>query len=230
MSEFWKQVGEALGALGNAIAELSGDAARGYRRLSSPWRIAACTTAAMLLLVLGWYAFSPSSVDIRLSLHHPFRAADLTVTIDGATAYQGELNGESHKKLFVLDRVEGTFTHNFAVRPGTHTVLVHIRSGALAYDQQVQRTVDAAAGRGGTLLVNARNGADLAMTWQPVPPAGDGGQMPGWLITFNSILLTALGAVFSAIIGHYVQEILKSRRAHDAVAVGVPSAIVNRQS
>jgi len=217
MNDFWNQVGSGFTALGNFTLELSGDAARAYQRLSSRWKTVGCATAAMLLLALGWYVFSPSSVDIRLNLRHPFRSAELTVTIDGNVAYQGELNGAAHKKLLVLDRVEGSFTRNFDVRPGSHTVLVHIRSEAMAYDQQAQRTVEAAAGRGGTLLVTAKNGADLVMTWQPVPPAGDGGRMPGWLITLNSILLTALGAVFSAILGHYVQEFLKARKARSPV-------------
>jgi hypothetical protein len=106
----------------------------------------------------------------------------------------------------------GMATSHPAMSPGSHTFEVHIRSEAYAYDQSVRRTIDAAAGRGGTLVVTALNGTDMTMNWLPVPAAGEGGQMPALLTRLNSILLTALGTVMSAAVGFFVQEFLKSKR------------------
>ena len=221
MQDIIHQVWTSLRALAAGLAELSHDGLAAYQRLAPKWKAAVCAAAVILAAGFAWYALSPASVDLRLSLHHPFRSADLTVTIDGSTAYSGQISAQSRKKLLLFDRVDGLFSRSFSVAPGTHTVRLHIRSTALAYDQQAQRTLDVAAGRGGTLEVMAKNGADLRLDWQPVPPAGEGGRVPALLNTINSILLTLLGAVLSAIVGHYVQEFLKSRR-QPVAAVSTP--------
>lgn len=212
MSEVLQQVMKALEALWAFVLDVCDDTAAAYRNLQPIWKTVVWAGGLAVLGVVLWWALSPSAVAVQMNVRHPFRHAQMTVTIDGTQAYTGDLNGQPTKKLLVLQRIEGSFHREFSLAPGTHSVQVHILSQANAYDQQVQRTIDAAAGRGGTLSVMAQNGADLAMSWQPVAAAGEGGRMPAFLTTLNSIVLTLLGTILSATIGFFVQEYLKAKR------------------
>lgn len=227
MDEAILQVQRALITLRGFLVEVAQDAVTAYKAMSSGKRTLVTIGLLTLLLGISYWALRPSAVDVRLTVRYPFRSADMTVVIDGESTYSTHLTGQSKKKLLVLDRVEGNFGKTFSLQPGRHTVEVSIRSEAYAYDQSTRRTFDAAAGRGGTLVVTALNGADMQMNWLPVPGAGEGGHMPAFLGIVNSILLTALGTVFSAIVGFFVQEHLKSHRAPAAAAQPQPAAPAN---
>lgn len=218
MEQALVQIERAFGAIYAFLGELTRDTATGYRKLPARTRMIVLAGAILSAAAAGYVMLRPSSVDVQLTVRHPFRNGDMTIAIDGENAYSGHLSAKPKKKLLIMDRVEGSFAKTFALRPGTHTVEVHIRSAAYAYDQSVKRSFDAAAGRGGTLVVSAVNGADLTMNWLPVPAIGEESSSPALLATANSLLLTALGTVLSATVGFLVQEFLKSRRAAAAPA------------
>lgn len=218
------QIERALGAIYAFLCELTRDVAASYRKLPARTGKLVLAGAVFSAAAAGYLMLRPSSVDVHLTVRHPFRSADMTIAIDGESAYSGHLTAKAKKKLLIMDRVEGSFAKTFALRPGAHTVEVHIRSEAYAYDQTVRRSFEAPAGRGGTLVVAAVNGADLTMNWLPVPGAGEEGSSPALLATANSLLLTALGTVLSATVGYFVQEFLKSRRAAPAAAAATSAA------
>ncbi|HEU5450918.1 MAG TPA: hypothetical protein VFU76_02980 [Terriglobales bacterium] len=230
MEQALLQIERALGAIYAFLRELTHDAAAAYRKLPARTRMIVLAAAVFSAAAAGYLVLRPSSVDVHLTVRHPFRTADMTIAIDGENAYSGQLTAKTKKKLLIMDRVEGSFAKTFALRPGAHTVEVHIRSEAYAYDQSVRRSFDAPAGRGGTLVVSAVNGADLTMNWLPVPPAGEGGPSPAFLTTVNSLLLTALGTILSATVGYFVQEFLKSRRAAPAAAPAAPTTPATGQA
>lgn len=212
MEQALVQIQRAFLVLYAFILDLAKDATSQYRKFTNVTRKMVWAGVVLSAALVGYLVLRPASVDVHLNVRYPFRSAQIAVTLDGDNAYSGQLTGQAKKRLLVMDRVSGSFSKTFAVRPGSHTVTVHIRSEAYAYDQTVQRTFEAPAGRGGTLVVTALNGADLAMNWLPVPALGDDGHNTALLTTVNSLLLTALGTVLSATVGFFVQEFLKSRR------------------
>jgi len=172
----------------------------------------AVLTGALVLVGLAVYTFlSGSSATLNLICRHDFRSTDISVAIDGRTTYTDHISA-SPKKLFAIVGKRETFSKALTVPSGEHVVQVHLSSETDGFDQTKQQDLSILPGSEATLLVDAqRNGMSLAYQ-RPIaaPTKNLGSAYPDSL---RSIALALIGSAVSAVIGFFVQEFLRSRKA-----------------
>ena len=72
------------------------------------WAYVAALTAMLLFAFIGVYlSLGAGSVKLRIVCQHSFRAADLSVVVDGKIVYAGSLSGNSRKRFGLFDKSSG---------------------------------------------------------------------------------------------------------------------------
>ena len=174
-------------------------------------RMAVLTGALVLVGLAVCTSLPGGSATLNLICRHDFHSTDISVAIDGRTTYTDHISA-SPKKLFAFVGKRETFSKALTVPSGEHVVQVHLSSATDGFDQTKQQDLNLLPGSEATLLVDAqRNGISLAYQ-RPIaaPTKNLGSAYPDSL---RSIALTLIGSAVSAVIGFFVQEFLRSRKA-----------------
>ncbi len=175
-------------------------------------RMAVLTGVSVLVGLAVYTSLSGGSATLNLICRHDFRSTDISVAIDGRTTYTDHISA-SPKRLFAIVGKRGvTFSKSLTVPSGEHFVQVHLSSATDGFDQTKQQELNLLPGSEATLLIDAqRNGMSLAYQ-RPIaaPTKNLGSAYPDSL---RSIALTLIGSAVSAVIGFFVQEFLRSRKA-----------------
>lgn len=175
--------------------------------------------AGVFILAIALFGFHPihatSDSSLRLKVQHSFRGAQLTVWVDGETAYSGKLVGYTKKKFGLIpDSVQGSMTDTVGVPSGKHQVKVRV-AGNEGSVQEDTIAGDFASNNQRTLAISARPG-NLSLNWQGVvltPAPESGSNMGGYIST---LLLTAAGSIVSALTGYAIKELPNFVRARQA--------------
>jgi hypothetical protein len=172
----------------------------------------AVLTGALVLVGLAVYTSLPGgSATLNLICRHDFRSTDISVAIDGRTTYTDHISA-SPKKLFAIVGKRETFSKALTVPSGEHVVQVHLSSATDGCEQTKQQELNLLPGSEATLLIDAqRNGMSLAYQHPIAAPTKNLGS--AYPDSSRSIALTLIGTAVSAVIGFFVQEFLRSRKA-----------------
>ena len=180
---------------------------------SSPTRLAVWAgVLAALLLALSAYTLT-SFATLKLVCHHYFRSAEITVSIDGDVVHREALAGAVKKWFGVLEKAGGTYTRT--VRVGSGRRVVEVRLRAPGYDHTRRLAVDFVRGQESTVSVDSTRDLSLAFlgTGGGVNGTGSESNSALWFKYASSILMTIFGSIFSAAIGAFVQDFIRSRKA-----------------
>jgi len=186
--------------------------ARVVQQIPSKARLALLAGFVVLIGLAVYTVFFSGSAALNVVCHHSFRAAELSVYLDGRLVYEDEITGSTKKRYGVLDkRVEGRFSKSLKVSPGDHVAQVHLKS-ADGFEQTKSCGVSLRPGNDATILINAQHsGMSLIYDGPPVAPLKDLGYTPP--SPWRSLLITVGGSALSAAIGFMVQEFLRARKA-----------------
>ena len=175
-------------------------------------------------------AFGARNATLRLKVQHSFRSAQLQVWVDDDSVYSGKLVGSIKKKFGLFgEYMQGGLSETLSVPSGSHRVKVRV----VADDGTVQEdAIDADFSRdtSRTLSVVARH-SDVELNWQggvasaqdasPDEPPGN----PSWFARYaGTLILTAVGSIFSAVTGYAVRELPGYIRARQSAASQEPKA------
>jgi hypothetical protein len=170
----------------------------------------AVLTGSLVLAGFGIYsALSSGTSTLQIVCRHNFRAADVSVRVDGALAFSEHLSGAARKRLGVFEQVEGNYSKSLSLSSGEHLVEVRLKSADDGFDQAKSSRVNLPRGEAATLQVStSRSAMSLAYQGPEVSSAG-WSSISGNAI---SLLVTLIGSAVSAGIGFFVQEFLKSKK------------------
>jgi hypothetical protein len=155
------------------------------------------------LLMAIHTALTAKDANLHLKLHHDFRAAQLSVWVDGDLAFSGKVTGSTKKKfgLIPTDSFQASSSQIIPVRSGQHNVGVRIEPDDAAM-QENSTSGDFARNTERELLVSARR-SSFSLSWQ-----GTGGAPVetsssfAWISRYaGSLFLTLAGSIMSALAG-----------------------------
>jgi hypothetical protein len=170
----------------------------------------AVLTGSLVLAGFGVYsALSSGTSTLQIVCRHNFRAADVSVRVDGALAFSEHLSGAARRRLGVFEQVEGNFSKSVSLSSGEHLVEVRLRSADDGFDQTKSSRVNLPRGQAATLHIStSRSAMSLAYQGPEVSAAGPSSFSDHAI----SVLVTIMGSAVSAGIGFFVQEFLKSKK------------------
>jgi hypothetical protein len=175
-------------------------------------RLAVLTGSLVLFGLVVYTSLSGGSATLNLICRHDLRNADISVSIDGRTTYTDHISA-SPKKLFgILGKRGETFSKSLTVPSGEHVVQVHLSSETDRFDQTKQRELNLLPGNEVTLLIGAqRSGMSLVYQGRGTATTKNLGSV--YTDSLRSILVALLGSAVSAVIGFFVQDFLRSKKA-----------------
>ena len=92
---------------------------------------------------------------VNLDVRHSLGNVNVSVTVDGKTAFSGNLDGSGKRFKLFGKRPERSFTRTLDVEPGVHVVRVRLRSAGDRFDQSRVERFDLASASVATLRVTA---------------------------------------------------------------------------
>jgi hypothetical protein len=175
-------------------------------------RLAVLAGSLVLVGLAVYTSLSGGSATLNLICRHDLRSADISVSIDGRTTYTDHISANPKKLFGIFGKRGETFSKSLTVPSGEHVVQVHLISATNRFDQTKQRELNLLPGNEATLLIAAqRNGMSLLYQGPVTAPTKNLGSVYSDLV--RSILVTLLGSAVSAVIGFFVQDFLRSRKA-----------------
>src|SRR5436189_6146847 len=92
-------------------------------------RLAACF-GSLVMIALGIYLYTTSEYgDLNLVRRHNLQSAELTVLVDGKTAFSDQISGTVKKRFGFLDKkVEGSISKSLSIPFGNQTVRFSLKS------------------------------------------------------------------------------------------------------
>jgi hypothetical protein len=192
---------------------------RRFRKMPRWTRIGAITVLLVFTLV-AVYAFTPSeSARLQIICQHSFRAAQLSVMVDGSVVYSGNLSTTSKKRLGILPKGASgpeSFSKVINVPVGKHVVQVHISAPGEGFDQARSAAADFIPERESILTINATRRSAFAVNFEGASPSkvtasveSESHPAPKNGIT---ILFSILGTMLSASISFLVGEFWRSHK------------------
>lgn len=173
-------------------------------------RLAVLTGSLVLVGFFIHSAWSSGVSTLQVVCRHNFRAADVSVRVDGDLAFSEQISGAAKKRLGLFEQVEGNFSKSVSLPSGEHIVEVRLKSADDGFDQTKSSRVNLSRGEVATLQVStSRSSMSLAYQGPEVSSAG-------WSHISSSalsLLVTLMGSIASAGVGFFVQEFLKSRKS-----------------
>src|SRR5262249_3801986 len=150
---------------------------------------------------------------------HSLKAAEITVFIDGESRYTGKLSGNTKRRFGFRNNAEGSFTHTFHLRPGSHVVRVQIKSPSDSYNETNEASLEIGPDKERMLTATAdRRLSNLRMAAQ-TPEVFATQATPSWYQSFfTSLSLTISGTVVSMLFGYLIQQLLGLFRKKPPVA------------
>ncbi len=177
-----------------------------------PLKIWIVVAAGIVLGVLSYLVLTSGSAKLKVAVRHGFRNGEISVLVDGTLVYNDQLTANAKKRLGIFGKTGGSFSKTLSLPAGQHVVQVRINSPAERYDQSKRCGVNLIRGKEAMLSVAAeRAGMSLAYQGPPITPM----EAPSsdYTAVARSLLITASGSVFSAVIGFLVQDFLRTRKA-----------------
>ena len=174
------------------------------------WVVFGLFMVAAILMALH-SAFLANDSTVRLKVQHSFRAAQLSVWVDGDRAYSGKLTGTLRKRFGLIpDSMQGNLSQTIKVPSGKHQVKVRVEpeDGAAAEDVIIgEFSSDAQR----TLSVVARRG-DVSLNWTGTGAAEDASSpapsQAGWFSRYaGALIATIAGSIISALTGFALKEL-----------------------
>ncbi len=172
---------------------------------------------ALGIFLLAVRANTPQgTANLRVSIQHGLRAAEVSLWVDDRLAYQGRITGAVRKRFGLIPgAVQGSFSHTVRVPAGTHAVKLQVSAPSDGYDEA--RTIDGQFPPNGNaeLLARVRHG-EVELSWQGIgAPSSDPG--PAWYLKYGtSLLMTVAGSIVSAITAFLIRELPNLARRGDA--------------
>jgi hypothetical protein len=162
------------------------------------------------IALFSWrFSILGETATLKLKVQHSFKAADITVFVDGESRYSGKLTGTSKRRFGFRNNAEGTFSHTFHLHPGRHVVRVQVKSPSDGYSETNELTLEIGPDKERQLAVTAdRRSPTLRMAAQtPESVAID--STPSWYQSyFTSLSLTLSGTVVSMLFGYLIQQLV----------------------
>ena len=163
--------------------------------------------AALLMAIHT--ALTAKDANLHLKLQDSFRAAQLSVWVDGDLAFSGKVTGSTKKKfgLIPTDSFQASLSQIIPVRSGQHNVRVRIEPDDAAM-QEDSTSGDFARNTERELLVSARRGS-FSLSW----PGTGGAPVEtsssfAWISRYaGSLFLTLAGSIMSALAGYAIREL-----------------------
>jgi hypothetical protein len=188
-----------------------------HLRSRVPWKIVAAALLVATVAFAGWKTFFPaSSATLVVRGQHSFRAAELSVWVDGDLVHHSQLVGTVKKHFGLLESVQGSFAQSLPVPEGEHTIRVELAAPSEGFEQskEVQAKFVANAQQTLTVIADKRSGnLYLALRDEgAAAPLKSSATAPVFGKLLASLLLTIAGSVLSAAVGFMVQERLKMIR------------------
>ena len=149
-------------------------------------------------------ALTAKDANLHLKLQHGFRAAQLSVWVDGDLAFSGKVTGSTKKKFGLIPTYsfQASLSQIIPVRSGQHNVRVRIEPDDAAM-QEDSTSGDFARNTERELLVSARR-SSLSLSW----PGTGGAPVEtsssfAWISRYaGSLFLTLAGSIMSALAGY----------------------------
>ena len=184
-----------------------------FRKVPRVVRIAVAVAAVLLIGVGIFFWQTAASAKLRITCQHTFRSAALSVLVDDTPVYTGTVSGLAKKRLGVFkSNPQNAFSKTVAVRPGKHTVQVHLISAADNFDQSTSQTVTFSDNKENSLTVSGgRRGLYILAQGGFTPPAAT--PLSTYQKYASPIFFSILGSGFSATISFLVQEFLRKQKA-----------------
>lgn len=175
-------------------------------------RLAVLAGSLVLVGLAVYTSLSGGSATLNLICRHDLRSADISVSIDGRTTYTDHISANPKKLFGILGKRGEIFSKSLTVPSGEHVVQVHLISATSGFDQTKQHELDLRPGNEATLLIAAqRSGMSLVYQGPVTAPSKNLGSV--YSDSLRSILVTLLGSAVSAVIGFFVQDFLRSKKA-----------------
>ena len=172
-------------------------------------RLAVLTGSLVLAVMIAYVAWPGRASTLQIVCRHNFRAADLSVRVDGDLTFSEHLSGAAKKRFGVFAQVEGNFSKSLALASGEHLVEVQLKSVEDGFNQTKSSRVNLPPGEATTLQIStSRNAMSLAYQGPGVSSA-EGSRFSDNAV---SIFVTIIGSIASAGVGFFVQEFLKSKK------------------
>ena len=190
---------------------------RRFRKMPRWTRIGAITLLLTVALV-AVYAFTPSeSARLQIICQHSFRAAQLSVMVDGSVVYSGNLSTTSKKRLgFIPKGASGpeSFSKVIGVPVGKHVVREHISAPGEGFDQARSAAADFTPERESVLVINSTRRNALAVNFEGAPVGKASAETESHPVSRNGItvLFSILGTMLSASISFLVGEFWRSHK------------------
>jgi hypothetical protein len=163
--------------------------------------------AALLMAIHT--ALTAKDANLHLKLQHDFRAAQLSVWVDGDLAFSGKVTGSTKKKfgLIPTDSFQASLSQIIPVRSGQHNVRVRIEPDDAAM-QENSTSGDFARNTERELLVSARR-SSFSLSWQGTGGApAETSSTFAWISRYaGSLFLTLAGSIMSALAGYAIREL-----------------------
>jgi serine/threonine-protein kinase len=91
--------------------------------------------------------------DLNVTIEHGFQEAQASISVDNRMVYNEELRGEKKRRALVFSRTQGSQSGTITLLPGTHDIVVRVRSDTDDYDATERLTQSFSPGSTRMLLV-----------------------------------------------------------------------------
>jgi hypothetical protein len=162
---------------------------------------------AVTVFIIALLPHLGGSANLRVQMQHSFRSAQVTIWVDGDLVCSEHISGSERRRFGLIPNgIGGNFSRLLPVSAGIHTVKVRVSSDA-GYDNIGNITGSFPQGSEVSLQVSPRRSGDLGMSWQGTTAMiADAG--PAWYAKYaNSLLMTAVGSLVSALMAYIVKEL-----------------------
>jgi hypothetical protein len=171
------------------------------------WVVLGLFLAAAVMMAVRT-AISSRDAILHLRVQHGFRSAQISVWVDGDSAYSSRLSGSMKKRFGLIpDSVQGTFSQSIPLSSGQHTIRVRVEpEGGSPMEDNIAGAFEKHSER--DLSVNARK-SGISLAWQGGTSTGDtDSPEAGWFSRYaGSLFLTIAGSIISALTGYAIREL-----------------------
>jgi serine/threonine protein kinase len=166
-------------------------------------RLAVGTTIVLLMTFSVNWALKGTLI---VKGRHPFRSADLSISVDDKLIYTSKLSGTERTTLGFFRRVQGSISETVRLPAGKHRIQVRVRAPDEGYDVAEEIQGEFALREQRALLIRFSRGRQLYLQWQKVDTvaAGTAETHPSHS---SPLILTVIGSAVSALFGWLIPAI-----------------------
>ena len=199
--------------------KLAGWCSRQLRGARPKLLLGVALALAIGIIFLAMRGSAPEgTANLRVSVQHGLRTAQVTIWVDDQLAYQGRMTGAVRKRFGLIPgAVQGSFSHTVRVPAGKHAVKLQVSAPGEGYDE-VRAIEGQFPANGDAALRAVARHEDMDLSWQGISaPTPYGG--PSWYSKYaSSLLMTVAGSIVSVITGFLIRELPNLVRRGDSVS------------